>query len=254
MKLENRTAVVTGGASGIGRAIAIAFAEEGANVAIGDIQRLPKNSDTSTVEKIEEAGSNAIFVETNVARQDDCRALVEAAADAFGGVDVLVNNAGGFPPESRGKNIAELPEDEWDNIIDVNLKGAYNCCHCALPYIEESSAGRIINVASKMGLVGHPNAPAYSAAKGAVVNLTRQVAIDYADESVTVNTLTPGIIVTGTKGYRFEDKADRMRDNTPLPFLGESEDIAGAAVYLASEEARFVTGHNLVVDGGWTAQ
>jgi NAD(P)-dependent dehydrogenase (short-subunit alcohol dehydrogenase family) len=254
MRLSGRTALVTGGSSGIGRAIALAFADAGASVAIGDLKRSPKSAETPTAEAIREDGGDAIFRETDVRDADDCASLVDATADQLGGIDIVVNNAGGFPPESRGKTIAELSVDEWDAIIEVNLTGVRNCTSPAVEFLNESDAGRVINIASKMGLVGHPEAPAYAAAKGGIISLTKQLAIEYAPDEITVNSISPGIIVTDTKGYRFDQKGTRMQENTPLPYLGTPEDVAQAGLFLASDSGRFVTGHDLVVDGGWTAQ
>lgn len=255
MDLTDRAAVITGGAQGIGRHVAIEFADRGADVAIGDVRETPKgDADTPTVELVRDRGRDAVFRETDVTQQADCERLVDTAVDRFGGVDVLVNNAGAFPMAARGKTVEELSEEHWDEIVDVNLKSVYNCTKSAIPHVRESDAGRVVNVASKMGLVGHAAAPAYSAAKGGIVTLTKQMAVDYAADAVTVNVICPGVVVTGTKGYRFDQKGDRMQENTPLPYLGEPEDIANAAAYLASEGGRFITGHALVVDGGWTAQ
>lgn len=255
MTLADNVAVVTGGASGLGRAIAVELAERGADVAIGDVREAPKGDDRGpTADLVRERGREAIYVETDVSEQTDCRALVDATVDRFGGIDVLVNNAGAFPEDARQKTVEELEEAYWDEIVDVNLKSVYNCTKAAMPHVKASDAGRVVNVASKMGLVGHKAAPAYSAAKGGIVTLTKQMAVDYAPDGVTVNVICPGVIVTGTKSYRFDQKGDRMERNTPLPYLGEPRDIANAAAFLAGKGGRFVTGHALVVDGGWTAQ
>jgi NAD(P)-dependent dehydrogenase (short-subunit alcohol dehydrogenase family) len=254
MQLPGKTAIITGGSSGIGRAIALTLAEAGASVGVGDLKRSPKSAAVPTAEKIREDGGDAIFRETDVRDADDCTTLVEATTDQLGGLDIVVNNAGGFPPEARGKTIADLSADEWESIIEVNLTGVRNCTSPAVESLKESDAGRIINIASKMGVVGHQEAPAYAAAKGGIISLTKQLAIDHAPEAITVNSISPGIIVTDTKEYRFDKKGDRMRENTPLPYLGKPEDVAQSALFLASDSGRFVTGHNLVIDGGWTAK
>lgn len=255
MRLEGTRAAITGASSGIGRRMAVEFAEEGADVAIGDIREDPKDEGKRpTAEAVEARGRDALFREVDVADQAACAAFVDEAADAFGGLDILVNNAGAFPRSARGKTVEELSAEEWRRIIDVNLTGVYNCSKFAIDHLRASPAGRVINVASKIGLVGHPASPAYGSAKAGVVLLTKQMAIDFAPEAVTVNAICPGVIETGTKQFRFELKGDRMRENTPLPFLGEPRDIARAAVFLASEDGRFITGHSLVVDGGWTAR
>jgi NAD(P)-dependent dehydrogenase (short-subunit alcohol dehydrogenase family) len=254
MGLNGKTAIITGGAQGIGRETARTLAAEGVNVSIGDINQEPKGGGVPTHEVIKEQGQDSLFRETDVSNADDCRRLVEDTVDAFGSVDILVNNAGLFPSEARGKTVAELSVDEWRQIIEINLDGAFNCSKFAIPHIVESDAGRVINVSSKMCMVGHPESSAYSSAKGGIITLTKQMAIDFAPDAVTVNAICPGIIETGTKQYRFDQKGDRMREQTPLPYLGTAEDIANAARFLASPDARFITGHALVVDGGWTAQ
>ena len=255
MRLDGKRAVITGASSGIGRRIAIQFAEEGADVAIGDVRERPKEEgEPPTAEAVRNRGRDAVFREVDVADQAQCEAFVETAAEEFDGIDVLVNNAGTFLDSARGKTLEELSLEEWNRMLAINLTGVYNCAKFAMPYVRESDGGRVINIASKMGLVGHPTIHAYGAAKGGVVLLTRAMAIDYAPDSVTVNAICPGIIETGNKPHRFEIKGDRMEANTPLPFFGEPRDVAHAAVFLASEEARFVTGQALAVDGGWTAR
>lgn len=254
MDLEGKTAVVTGGRQGIGKTTAIELAKQGATVAIGDIEEEPKSGGKTTVEEITELGRNGLFVRTDVTDTDNCERLISRTIDEFGGIDILVNNAGAFPQESRGKRIDQLEPDEWDTIIDINLTGVYNCSHAALSHLSESDAGRVVNISSKMGLVGHKESPAYSAAKGGVVTLSKQMAIDFASDAVTVNTVCPGIILTGTKRYRMEQKGDRMKANTPLPYLGKPIDIARAVAFLASDGGRFITGQTLTIDGGWTAQ
>lgn len=255
MRLEDTRAVITGGSSGIGRQMAIDFAEEGADVAIGDIREEPKGDETvPTAELVAERGREAFFYEVDVADQAQCERLVEQAAAELGGIDVFVNNAGLFLDSARGKTVEALTLEEWSRMIDINLTSVYSCSKFAIPHLRESDQPRLINIASKMGLVGHPAIPAYGSAKAGVVLLTKAMAIDYAPEAITVNAICPGVIKTGTKLHRFEQKGDRMVENTPLPYLGEPADIARTAVFLASADAKFITGQAIAVDGGWTAQ
>lgn len=255
MQLENRNAVITGGASGIGRRMAIEFSKEGANVAVGDIREDPKgDEETPTAELLRDRGATAHFYEVDVADHAACEALVESAAADLGGIDVFVNNAGLFLDSARGKTVEALSLEEWSRMIDINLTSVYSCSKFAVPHLRESEAPRLINVASKMGLVGHPAIPAYGSAKAGVILLTKGMAIDFAEDAITVNAICPGIIKTGTKLHRFDLKGDRMATNTPLPYFGEPLDIARTAVFLASDDAKFITGQAIAVDGGWTAQ
>jgi NAD(P)-dependent dehydrogenase (short-subunit alcohol dehydrogenase family) len=255
MELESRTAVVTGGASGIGRAIALAYAEEGARIAIGDVRADPREDAdaTPTHELIRERGGEAVFHETDVTDGDAARSLVEATHAEFGGVDVLVNNAG----LSKRGEIEALDPADWQEIVDTNLTSVYHCSKAALPSLRESDAPRVVNVASQLGIVGTHDGAAYCAAKGGVVNLTRQMAVQYADDEITVNALCPGPVKTSMVAPQLESDDEfraYVEERTLLPFVGEPEDVAHAAVFLASEGARYVTGHALVVDGGWTAR
>jgi NAD(P)-dependent dehydrogenase (short-subunit alcohol dehydrogenase family) len=261
MQLDGRAAVVTGGSSGIGRAIAIEFAGEGADVAVGDVRRDPKDVGESvpTVERVREQGGDAVFVETDVTDPGQVETLVADAVDAFGGLDVLVNNAG----IARDGAVHETSEDDWHDILEVNLSGAYRCAKAALPHLLESPHGRVVNVASQMGFVGIPESAAYCATKGGLVNLTRQMAVDYSGAGVTVNGICPGPIKTSmsragsaedpTAWYEDEAELARYEEEVLTPTIGEPEDVARAAVFLASDDARFMTGHNLVIDGGYLA-
>jgi NAD(P)-dependent dehydrogenase (short-subunit alcohol dehydrogenase family) len=250
--LNDAVAVVTGAAGGIGRQIAVEFADAGADVVVGDVRREPRVDGPPTHEFISEAGGSADFVETDVSDAADARALVDHAVDTFGGLDVLVNNAG-LP---RAGALHEMDESDWRAVIDVNLTGVFQCSRFAMPVIREGSGGRIVNMASTLGLVGKPGGAAYCASKGGIVNLTRQMAIEYAPDGVTVNAICPGVIDAGMAGERLadDDYREQVSGQTPLPYLGTATDVARAARFLASDAGRFVTGHALVVDGGWTAQ
>ena len=252
-RLQGRTAVVTGASSGIGNAIAAAFGKEGANVVVADVRREPKLDDERSVfDKLDEADAEHRFVETDVTDEASVENAIEETVEEFGGVDVLVNNAGIYYQYQAH----ETPTDEFDEIMDVNLRGVFLCSKAALPELRESENGKIINLSSIYGLVGGGESAAYCASKGGVSNLTRQMALDYADDEVNVNALAPGIIKTAQNVEWRENNPELVEDwhdSTPWPRFGEPEDVADAAVFLASDESDFVTGHVLSVDGGWTA-
>jgi len=251
MKLEDRTAIVTGSSSGIGRGIAIAFAEEGANVVLASRSENSKmeQDEQTTTEVIEKNGGEAIFQSTDVTVEKDVKELIQTTVDEYGGIDILVNNAG----VTSANPIHNVTEDEWDHVHDVNLKGTFRCSKHAIPHILESEYGRIINVSSQRGVQG--GAPrekaAYVSSKGAVSNLTRQMALDYGPKGIAVNAICPGPVISNMT--RIEDESDRERllEGILTPFVAVPEDIAPAAVLLASDGGRFIHGHNLVIDGGY---
>jgi len=251
--LDGKAALVTGGASGIGRGIALAFADAGADVIIGDRQCEPTDADatTPTHKLVEERGRESAFVQADVAEPSDGEALVEWTVDFLGGLDIVVNVAGIFPTGS----IAATALEDWNRTFDVNVDGIYHVTRHAIPHLAEADHGRIINIASQLGLVGRESSAAYCASKGAIVNLTRQMALDYATDGITVNAIAPGIIHTSMTADKLEDPetGPQLKDAIPAPFIGDPEDIGNTAVFLASAEARYVNGHTLVVDGGYTA-
>jgi len=251
MRLEDRTAIVTGASSGIGRAIAIAFAREGANVALADVRvdsRVP-HEERATRAVIESAGGSAFFERTDVTDEGAVERLIDRTVETYGGIDILVNSAGvtGDGP------VHEVTEGEWDRIHDVNVKGVVRCSKHALPAIRESEYGRIINISSQRGLRGggDTNKAAYVASKGAVTNLTRQMALDYGPEGVAVNAICPGPIESGMTPIESDADEAALREGILTPFVGQPEDIAPAAILLAGDGGRYIHGHNLVVDGGY---
>lgn len=253
-RLDGRTALVTGASSGIGNAIAAAFAGEGANIVIADIRREPKlDHEASVFEKIDDVGGDATFVETDVSDDEEVAEAVETAVDTYGTLDILVNNAGIY----HQFQLHETDDDVWNDIIDVNLSGSFNMAREALPELKRSDYGKIINLSSIYGLVGGENSAAYCASKGGVSNLTRQMALDYAEDEINVNALAPGIIKTA-QNHEWRETDEELLENwqndTPWPRFGEPKDVADAAVFLASDESEFITGHVLSVDGGWTAR
>ena len=253
-RLTNRVALVTGASSGIGNAIAARFGREGADVLVADLRRDPKrDGERSVFDKLDGAGANHAFVETDVTDEADIQAAVDEAVDLFGGLDILVNNAGIYYQYKAH----ETPTDEFDEIQGVNLRGTFLCSKAALPELKKSDNAKIVNLSSIFGLVGGGASAAYCASKGGVSNLTRQMALDYADDEVNVNALAPGIIKTAQNIEWRENNPEVIadwREKTPWPRFGEPEEVADAALFLASDESDFVTGHVLSVDGGWTAQ
>jgi NAD(P)-dependent dehydrogenase (short-subunit alcohol dehydrogenase family) len=250
--LENKVAIITGGASGIGRATAALFAQEGAVVAILDVNA---EDGQKTAAEIESAGGRATFILCNVARADDCRAAVEKTVEIFGGVNILVNNAGII----RRATVISTTEEEWERVMAVNVKSVFLMSKFAIPYMEKAGGGAIINNSSAWGLKGGGNAVSYCASKGAVANMTRAMAIDHSKQNIRVNAICPGDTDTpmlrneakqlGEVEERFMAEAAQR----PLGRYAQPVEIAQAALYLASEASSYVTGALLVVDGGGMA-
>lgn len=249
MRLKDKVAIVTGAGSGIGRASAILFAKEGAKVVVADWSEEGGNQ---IVSEIKTAGGEAVFVKTDVSKSADINNMVSTCVSTFGKLDILFNNAG---IASMG-TIDKFTEEDWDKVLAVDLKGVFLGCKRAIPELEKQGRGKIISTASIAGLVGFAGANGYCAAKGGVVNLTRELALECAPKKINVNAIAPGIIETAMTKDILADPTQKqgMQAGTPYPRLGIPEDIAYAALYLASDESDFVTGHTLVVDGGWIAR
>lgn len=252
MRLENKVALVTGASSGIGRAIALLFAQEGAKLACLDLQdRSRLDVETPpTVQAIREAGGRAMYVQTDVCKAIDVDNAVRAVLAEYGRIDVLVNNAGIFVRNA----ITEVSEEEWDRVLSVNLKGYFLMCRRVIPEMLRQGGGKIVNIGSIHGIRGTGTAATYCASKGGVENLTKQLAVEYAKKGIYVNSIAPGVIKTAMS-KPFRENAEIMAEyvaRTLLPRLGEPLDVAYAALFLACHESDFVTGHTLVVDGGWT--
>lgn len=256
MRLDGRTAVITGGAGGIGRAIARLFAGEGANVVIGDVTTTPKEGGEPTREVVAAEGGTALFQRCDVARRGDLEALVGLAVARFGGLDVMVNNAA---LTGEGAALMETSEADWDRAMAINAKGVFFGCQCAVAQMRTQplrgdARGRIVNISSQHGMVAAPGDLAYGVGKAAVVYMTRQIAVDYAAEGIICNAVAPGRILTGKPlGDDAAASLAYAKSRTPMPRLGTPDDVARAALFLASDDATFVTGHNLMVDGGWMA-
>lgn len=252
MRLEGKVALITGGTSGIGSATAVRFASEGAAVAVTG-----RNSERGeqVAKEIVENGGDAIFIRSDVRLADDCRQAVEQTLERFGKIDVLFNNAGVFHP----RTIPECTEEEWDETIDSSLKGAFLMSKYALPSMIERGRGSIIHTSSGWGILGGDKAAAYCAAKGGLIVMAKAMAIDHGPDGIRVNCICPGDILTpmlpddaAKRGMSWEDYSKDASDR-PLGRIGDVEDIANAALFLASDESSFITGDALVVDGGGVA-
>ena len=255
MRLTDRVAIVTGAASGIGRAIAKRFAAEGAAVVIADVRQDPIEGGAPTAAEIAEAGGTALFVECDVSRWPAVDSLVETTVARFGRLDILVNNAAIY----TSKPLLDEDEAGWDRVMAVNLKGLFFGCKRAVQQmltqeVCNGARGRIVNISSQHGMVCAPQDIAYGVSKAGSVYITRQIAADYAKDQIICNAVAPGKILTGKPGVaQTAESLAYARSRTPLPRLGAPDDVAGAALFLASDEAQYITGINLMVDGGWTA-
>jgi NAD(P)-dependent dehydrogenase (short-subunit alcohol dehydrogenase family) len=250
--LKGKTALISGAASGIGRATALLFAREGAAVSIAD---LDKDGGQAVVKTILDEGRRAIFVHCDVTCAPDCERAVQQTVDQLGGIDILFNNAGII----RRATVLDTSEEDWDRVMAVNVKSVFLLSKYAIPIMAAAGGGTIINTASGWGLVGGHRAASYCASKGAVVNMTRAMALDHGPQNIRVNCLCPGD--TDTPMLKHEAQQLRVPDDAfladaarrPLGRVGQPEDIAQAALYLASDASAFVTGTALVVDGGGLA-
>ena len=250
--LEGKRALITGGASGIGRAAALLFAQQGAAVSLADRDI---TNGQAVAREIEQTGGQALFVACDVTRSDDCARAVTQTVETFGGLDVLFNNAGTI----MRRSVVDLDEADWDWVMDVNVKSVYLMSRFAVPVMREGGGGSIINMSSGWGLVGGPDAAVYCASKGAVVLLTKAMAIDFGPDNIRVNCLCPGD--TDTSMLREEARqlgepeADFMAMSAirPLGRVGTPEEVAQVASFLASDASSYMTGAALVVDGGGLA-
>jgi len=249
MRLNGKVAIITGAGSGIGRGAALAFAREGAKIVVAD---WGEETGRETVKLIKKQGGEAMFVKVDVSNSADAANLVKQCLAAYGQVDILFNNAGIVKMGA----LHETAEADWDQVINVNLKGVFLCSKAVLPQMLKQDKGKIVNTASIAGLVGFDQLGPYCASKGGIIALTREMAVEYGPKKINVNCIAPGVIKTAMTKDMLNDPATAQgfAASTPYPRLGEPEDIAMAAVYLASDESDFVTGEILVVDGGWTVK
>lgn len=252
MRLAGKVAIVTGGGSGIGRATALLFAQEGARVVVADYA--PEGGQ-ETVRMIQQRGGEALFVESDVSNAEDMQRLVQTTVDTYGRIDILVNNAAVTIPAS----VVDATEEVWDKTMDIDLKGVFLLSKYAVPHMINGGGGSVINMASMCGLVASPNQAPYSAAKGGVVALTRQMAIDYARYNIRVNGIAPSEVRTPmflgfiNRAPDPEKKVQELVARIPMGRVAEPEEIARAALFLASDESSYITGVTLPVDGGLTA-
>ena len=249
MRLEGKVALISGGARGMGAVEAKLFATEGAKVVIGDVLE----AEAKGVEaEINESGGECVFIRLDVTVAANWQAAVDLAVGRFGRLDILVNNAG----ISNRATLEDTSDEAWDRMLDINAKGVFLGTRHAIPAMRDSGGGSIINISSIYGLIGSRTSAAYHASKGAVRLLTKATAIQHASENIRCNSVHPGFIQTPMTEVSFSDEEHRERliANTPLGRVGVPEDIAKGVLYLASDESSYVTGAELVIDGGFTAQ
>lgn len=256
MLLKDRISIVTGGSSGIGRGIALEFAREGASVIIADKQESPlqgkyheKDVTTPTLQEIEKLGAQGIFIKTDVSDESQVAQMIHQTVAHFGRLDILVNNAGiHIPGGSQDISIAD-----WDKVIGINLRGVFMTTKLAIPHLKKSKFGRIIQIAS-VHAYGGGAGPAYASAKAAVVNMVRDTALEVGEFGITVNAICPGYIETAIQDYLTPEQIESSLEKTPLQRLGLPKDIGRAAVFFASDDAEWITGTSLLVDGGASAK
>ncbi len=255
MLLKDRVCIVTGGSSGIGRGIALEFAREGARVVVVDRQEAPLRGKyhetdvtTPTVAEIEKLGAQGIFLQTDVADETQIADAIQQTVEHFRGLNILVNNAGiHIPGGSQDISIAD-----WDQVVGVNLRGVFMSTKLAIPHLKKSKFGRIIQIAS-VHAYGGGAGPAYAPAKAAVVNMVRDIALEVGQYGITVNAICPGYIETSIQDYLTPDQIEEALEKTALPRFGLPRDIGRACVFLASDDAEWITGASLLVDGGFAA-
>jgi len=250
MRLDGKVAIISGGARGMGAAEAKLFAREGAKVVICDVL---EDEGRQTEAQINEVGGDAVFVKLDVTSQDEWENAVNIAVERYGKLDILVNNAGILVQST----IEDMPVEMWDRVMDVNAKGVFLGTKTAIPHMRQAGGGSIVNISSISGMVGQDNVNAgYNASKGAVRIFTKSAAVQYAKENIRVNSIHPGPIATPMTAEGREDPARvaLTAERVPLGRYGEPEEVANAVLFLASDESSYVTGAEIVVDGGYTAQ
>ena len=252
MRFENKVAIITGAGKGIGWGIAKVFSKEGAKVVVVDCD---EEAGEKTAEEIRQSGGDAIFVKCDVSNEEQVKAMVQATIDKYGRIDVLVNNAGIGGPRS----VLEATSDDWERVLGVNLKGVVLCSKYAIPHMQAVGEGAIVNISSVHAVATRRRQAPYAASKGAVTALTRNMALDFAP-AIRVNAIAPGWVLTPAVLSifdRYDDPVEQRRlveEAQPMKRLGQPEDIGHAAAFLASDEASFITGTQLFVDGGLTAE
>ncbi|MBT3363669.1 MAG: 3-oxoacyl-[acyl-carrier-protein] reductase [Chloroflexi bacterium] len=244
MNLLNRVALITGGGRGIGRAIALKFADLGADIIINDIAG--SEGAPQVVAEVEAKGRKATYIPADISKADDVTALISKSIEAFEKIDILVNNAG----ITRDKLIVRMSDDDWDLVLNINLKGAFLCTREVLKHMMRQRSGRIVSLASVVGLMGNGGQANYSASKAGIIALTKSTAKEAAPRGITANAIAPGFIDTEMTSHLKEEVKQLYEKQIPLGHYGKPEDIANAAAFLASDEAGYITGQVLSVNGG----
>lgn len=249
MKLKNKVAIITGAGSGIGKAIALEMAKNGAVIIATGHHIKPCQE---TVKEIEKTGGKAAAMKCDVTKEKEVREVFRKTARKFKKIDILVNNAGVLVM----KPLTETSEEEWQKVMNVNLKGIFLCARAAAKHMSKKKSGVILSIASIAGQVGFPNLSAYCASKGGIVNATREFALELAPYGIRVNAIAPAVIRTDMTKDMLSDKKQKkaLKSTTPLGRIGEVEEVARPAVFLCSDDASYITGHTLNIDGGWLAQ
>lgn len=244
MQLEGKTALVTGASRGIGKAIALALAAAGANVAINYAGN--KEAAQEVAAEIEKMGRKALLLQGDVAKTDVCAEMIDTVVSEFGNIDILINNAG----ITRDTLLMRMKEEDWDAVLSTNLKGVFNCTKAAIKYMMKQKSGRIVNISSVVGVMGNAGQANYAAAKAGCIGFTKTVAKEVASRGITVNAVAPGFIKTDMTSVLPEKVITAMEAGIPLARLGEPEDIAKAVLFLVGDDATYITGQTLHVDGG----
>jgi len=251
MRLKNQVAIITGSGVGLGKAVALRYAAEGAQVVVAEINA---GTGSATAQEIRDARGEAFFIPTNVAEEAEVRGMVEATIKRYGRVDILFNNAG-IQVYGKDTRLHELSTEVWERTLAVNLRGHYLCAKYVIPHMLTQGRGCIINLASPTGMRGYQNLTAYSTSKGGIAALTRAMAADYSRDHIRVNAIVPGCMDTPMNAARLSDEKMRQQRLGMIPYrrLGNAEDVAGLAVFLASDEADYCVGGFYAVDGGLMA-
>ena len=252
MRLKGKVTIITGAGMGQGRAAALLFAKNGSKIGVGDVN---EKAGKETVKLIKQAGGDAIFVPCDVSKEEDCKNFVKKTVKKFGKLDILYNNAGVLWKD-RDKSVTDTKSEDWDAVMGICLKGVYFMCKYGVPEMKKSGGGAIVNIGSISALTGSSiPQDAYASAKGALIILTKSLAIQFAKDNIRANIIHPGMIDTPMQHKYMQNEAwlKAVVDCIPLGRFGKPEDIANAALYLASDDASFVTGAELIVDGGFIA-
>lgn len=243
MDLKGKVAIVTGGAQGIGKSIATQLALAGANVVIADVM---EEVAKSTAQEISQKGSEAISIRVDVSSLSSVEEMVKKTLDKFGRIDILINNAG----ITRDALVMRMKEEDWDLVLDINLKGAFNCIKTVSPIMMKQRSGKIVNIASIVGIIGNAGQANYSASKGGLIALTKTCARELASRRINVNAVAPGFIQTSMTERLSAQVKEKLSSQIPLGELGKPEDVASAVLFLVSEKASYITGEVIKVDGG----